>query len=347
MPLCGLTSNCAPAKPLPRATHLCDRIDLMSHLDETRLVSKVARMYYEQNLRQKEITERLSIHQSTVSRLLQRARETGIVRISVSTPPGVFAGIEDALEKKFSLQEAIVIETRRDEEHLVRDLGAAAAFFLETTLKPGAVIGVSSWSRALFALVDSMSASECAKGGKVVQILGGFGTAGAQLQAIHLAHRLADRIAATPVMLQAPALAGSAEARRVLMRDRSVREATGLFDQLTLALVGIGGMDPSPMLVSSGNTFSPEERKALRKAGAVGDICFRFFDRAGKPIRSPLNQRVVGIDLAALRKIDRVVGIAGGATKKPAILAALKSRRINVLITDSETAQSLLEAASG
>jgi DNA-binding transcriptional regulator LsrR (DeoR family) len=317
----------------------------MSHLDEMRLMSKVARMYYEQDLRQKEITERLNIHQSTVSRLLRKAREAGIVRISVDAPQGIFADVEDSLERKFALKEAIVIETRKDEEHLVRDLGAAATFFLQTTVTPGAIIGVSSWSRALFALVDCMSSSDCARGGKVVQILGGFGIAGMQLQATHLVQRLAERIGATSVLLQAPALVGSAEAQRILMRDRSVREAADLFHRVTLALVGIGGMEPSRILVSSGNTFSPEELEELRKAGAVGDICFRFFDKRGQLVRSPLNNRVVGIDLSTLQKIDRVVGIAGGVGKKAAIFAALRSHRINILITDLDTAKGLLEAA--
>jgi len=72
----------------------------MSQLDEVRLMAKIARMYYDQGMRQKEITERLSIHQSTVSRLLQRAREANIVRISVMTPPGVFSEAETALEKR-------------------------------------------------------------------------------------------------------------------------------------------------------------------------------------------------------------------------------------------------------
>jgi DNA-binding transcriptional regulator LsrR (DeoR family) len=299
----------------------CDTIDVMPHLDEVRLMTKVARMYYDQGLRQKEITERLSIHQSTVSRLLQRARQAGVVRITVSTPSGIFSEIEDALERTFGLKEAIVIESRSSEEHLVQDLGTAAAFFLQTTVKPGDMIGISSWSRALFAMVDSMHSSDCARGGKVVQILGGFGIAGTQYQATHLAQRLAERIGATPALLQAPALVGTAEARRVLMRDSSVSAVADMFPKLNL---------------------SAKEREALRQAGAVGDICFRFFDRSGKALRSPLNNRVVGIDLATLEHIDRVVGIAGGPDKRIAIHAALLARRVNVLITDFDTAKSFL-----
>ena len=45
----------------------------MARIDELRLMTKVARMYYEQGLRQTEITDRLNMSQSTISRLLQRA----------------------------------------------------------------------------------------------------------------------------------------------------------------------------------------------------------------------------------------------------------------------------------
>jgi DNA-binding transcriptional regulator LsrR (DeoR family) len=318
----------------------------MSQLDEVRLMAKIARMYYDQGMRQKEITERLSIHQSTVSRLLQRAREANIVRISVMTPPGVFSETETALEKRFGLKEAVVVEARHDEEHLVRDLGAAAAFFLQTTVKPGAIIGISSWSRALFAMVEALHSSDSGRGGSVVQILGGFAAAGTHFHATHLAQRLAGLVGATPVLLQAPALVGSAEARRVLMRDASVRRAADMFAHVNLALVGIGSMHPSPIVVSSGNAFSAQEMQELKKQGAVGDICFRFFDEKGNQVRSPLNNRVVGIELNALRHIERVVGIAGGPLKLSAIRAALVSNRINVLITDSETASSLLQESN-
>jgi DNA-binding transcriptional regulator LsrR (DeoR family) len=317
----------------------------MSRVDEVRLMVKVARMYYDQGIRQKEITQRLSIHQSTVSRLLRRAREANIVRISITTPPGIFAELEDAIEKKFGLKEAVVIDSRDDEEHLVRDLGAAAAFFLETTVKPRTIIGISSWSRALLAMVDTLRSTDSGHGGKVVQILGGVGTATTQYQATQLAQRLASLIGATPVLLQAPGVLGSAEAKRVLARDVSVRQAADLFDQVDLALVGIGSMEPSKLLVNSGNAFSPQERLELREQGAVGDICLRFYDHAGKPIKSALHNRVIGIELEALQRIDRVVGIAGGPAKVSAILGALLSHHINILITDRATAEGLLDAA--
>lgn len=316
----------------------------MSRLDEIRLMAKVARMYYDHGIRQKEITKRLGIHQSTVSRLLQRAREANIVRISVASPPGIFADLEDALEQKFGLKEAVVVDTRNTEEHQVRELGAAAAFFVETTVKPGTIIGISSWSRALLAMGETLHPTDCGHGGKVVQLMGGIGAAETQNYATNLVQRLASLIGATPVLLQAPGVVGSTQARDVLCRDISVRQASDLFDRINLALVGIGSMEPSLFLVSSGNAFSTAERREIRRQGAVGDICLRFYDRLGKPIKSTLDNRVIGIELEILKRVERVVGIASGSNKVPAILGALWSERINILITDWHTAKSLVGA---
>jgi DNA-binding transcriptional regulator LsrR (DeoR family) len=316
----------------------------MSRLNELRLMAKVARMYYVQGIRQQGITERLQIHQSTVSRMLKRARQANLVRISVISPPGIFADIEDQLTAQFALQDAVVVDCPQEEEPMVRDLGAATAYFLETSVKPGTTIGISSWSRSLFAMVDALHPGDYCRGGKVVQILGGIGNVGAQYHAMHLAQRLAGLIGASAVLLQAPAVVGSAEARRILARDASVREASALFDHLDLALVGIGSMEPSRLLASSGNVFSAEERADLSRQGAVGDICFRFFDAQGQPIKSPLMQRVIGIEPGPLKKVSRVVGVAGGNRKVQAILAALRGGWIDVLITDRRTAESLLAA---
>jgi len=317
----------------------------MSRLDENRLMAKIARLYYDQGIRQQEITERLNIHQSKVSRMLKRAREANIVRISVVTPAGFFPDLEDALESRFQLKEAVVIDSDGEEERVVRDLGAAAAFYVETTVKPEMNIGISAWSRSLFAMVDVLHPSTVAIGGKVVQILGGVGNSSTQYQAMLLAQRLAGLIGASPILLQAPAVVGSAEARAFLVKDAAVQEAARLFAKLDLALVGIGSLEPSSLLASSGNIFSLEERKHLRRSGAVGDICFQFIDKKGGLIASPLMDRVIGIDLTTLKSSPRVVGIAGGESKIHAILASLKGKWINVLITDRQTAERLISIA--
>jgi DNA-binding transcriptional regulator LsrR (DeoR family) len=143
--------------------------------------------------------------------------------------------------------------------------------------------------------------------------------------------------------LPAPGVAGSAETARVYLDDPFVRATMERFDQVTLALVGIGAVEPSKLLASSGNIFSAEELDLLRQHSAVGDICLRFFDQQGQPLLTPLNERVIGMGLEQLQQVARSVGIAGGQRKLHAIRGALAGRWVNVLITDRHTAEVLVE----
>ena len=316
----------------------------MSKANETRLMVKVARMYYVHGVRQQEITDTLGIHQSTVSRLLKRAREANVVRMIVEVPRGVYSEVEEQLEKQFGLREAVVVDCPDDEVHMIQELGAAAAFHLESTLRPKERIGISSWSRHLLSMVDQLHPTRRAEAGVVVQMLGGVGTPDIQSQATHLTHQLSRLIGASPILLQAPGVAGSAKMRDMLLQETYIRDTIACFATLDVALVGIGDLKPSAFLESSGNSFSFSELESLRKIGAVGDICMRFFDERGEPVRSPLQNRVIGIDLPVLKRVNRIVGIAGGTSKFRAIKAAVIGKLINVLITDQKTAQKLLKS---
>jgi DNA-binding transcriptional regulator LsrR (DeoR family) len=318
----------------------------MARLDELRLMTKVARQYYEQGLRQSEIAASLQLSQSSVSRLLKRAEQEHIVRVTVSVPHGVYTDLEEALIATFGLRDAIVADCVRDDddESVARDLGRAAAYYLETTINQGECIGISSWSGTILAMVDVMRQIPHSIDARVIQILGGAGEPQAKVHAAYLAGRMAELVRGKVTFLPAPGLVDSAEVRQVLLNDSSIREVIKLFDEITLALVGIGTVEPSPLLASSGNIFSNEELATLRENGAVGDILYRFYDAAGNPVQTPLAKRVTGMDHAQLRRVKRVVGIAGGARKFDAIHGALNGKLINTLITDRFTAARLVQA---
>jgi len=317
----------------------------MARNDEIRLMTKVARMYHSQSIRQTEITERLNIHQSTVSRLLKKAQDAGIIRISVTVPSGIHADLEESLESRFDLKEAIVVDSvSSDEGQIARDLGSAAAYFVELAVKPNEVIGISSWSASLLEMINAMHPTKGGSGSKVVQILGGLGNPAAQTHATHLTQRLASLTGGSAILLPAPGITSSPEAKHVLMKESYVQSAAKLFDDMDLILVGIGAVQPSKLLASSGNIFSHTEQKILQSQGAVGDICLQFFNASGTLLKTPLSERVIGISMPQLKKAKRVVGIAGGKRKIKAILGALNGRWVDVLITDRWTARTILDS---
>jgi DNA-binding transcriptional regulator LsrR (DeoR family) len=214
---------------------------------------------------------------------------------------------------------------------------------VENTIKPNEIIGISSWSSNLLALVDALHQVSRKPGVQVVQILGGVGNPGAEVHAARLTSRLARLVSGKATFLPAPGVVGSQASRDILLADPYVQEATALFNRVTMALVGIGAVEPSELLADSGNIFSDDELDILRNAEAVGDILLHFFDKNGQPVETSLNNRVVSMSLPQLSQVDRAVGVAGGRRKQAAILGAVRGHLINVLITDCFTAKCLLD----
>jgi DNA-binding transcriptional regulator LsrR (DeoR family) len=320
----------------------------MAPVEELRLMAKVARMYYEMGLTQPEIAERLDLSQATISRLLKRAEKEKIVRITVSQPLGVYGHLEEELKAIYGLKEAIVADAESDQnEDILHAIGAAAAYYLETTLKQNEIIGISSWSTTLLAVVKAMHSCPRASNARVVQAQGGIGNPTAEIHAANLTRRLAELVQGKAVFLPAPGVVDSTALREMFLRDPYVSEAIQLLDQVTLALVGIGTIEPSPLLASSGNVFSAQERADLNGLGAVGDVCLRFFNQNGEPLTTPLDDRVIGINFEQLRRVKRVVGVAGGERKVRPIHAALLGKWVNVLVIDHYTAEKLLKRMLG
>jgi DNA-binding transcriptional regulator LsrR (DeoR family) len=273
---------------------------------------------------------------------LKRAEKRGVVRTTVSAPAGTFVDLEDLLERKFGLSQVIITQAPSDseEESAQGPVGAAAAHFLETTLRPRTVIGVASGSVSLLSMVQQMhlvwKVSKC----KVVQMLGGDGHPSIEKDASYLLSQLARLVQGDAHFLPAPALVASKEAAEVLAQDPHVRETMELFDRISVAVLGIGSTEAAP----SGNPFSTEELRSLKEKGAVGNICLHFYNDRGEEIKDALSNRVFGLRPEQLRSIPLVVGVACGRRKSHAILGALRGRWINVLITDQFTAESLVMA---
>lgn len=309
---------------------------------QLRLITKVARMYHERGIRQVDIAETLHLSQARVSRLLKRASDLGIVRTVVVVQQGIHTDLEEALEDRFQLPEAVVVDVEGSVADILAGIGSAGASYLESTLTGGERIGISSWSQTLLSVVDRMRPLRLAGADNVVQLIGGMGVTAAQARANRLLSDLAQLLGANATFVPAPGLVGNKTIRDSLLHDPAMEAVATEWSALTMALVGIGSLPPSEFLRESGNAVDQAEQARLLAAGAVGDVCHRFFDVDGRPVRSGLDDRVLGIAPEILRAIPRRVGLAGGPTKHAAIRAAVVGGWVNVLVTDIETAKTLL-----
>ena len=310
---------------------------------QVRLLTKVARMYHERGVRQADIATALNISQAKVSRLLKRAESVGIVRTIVTVAPGVHAELEEQLEEKYGLAEAVVVDVDpdADEKELLASLGAGAAGYLEATLSGADRIGVSSWSQTILAMVDRMRPFTVRGATEVVQLLGGVGAPEAQSHSNRILGELARTLGAEPVYVQAPGVVGDPAIRDSLLQDPSMQEVARHWNDLTMAIMGIGSIEPSDVLATSGNAFAAEEREGLLSQGAVGDICHRIFRADGTLVRGELDDRIIAIPVENLMRIPRRVGVAGGERKLEAIHGALAGGWVTTLVTDLRSAEAL------
>jgi DNA-binding transcriptional regulator LsrR (DeoR family) len=310
---------------------------------DKRLLSKVSKLYYEQELSQQEIAGRLQLSRPKVSRLLRQAREEGIVQITVLPPPDSHADLEGQLETRFGLLEAVVADggSPWSPDQVAREVGAAAANYFHRTLQDGDVIGIS-WGTTLNAMVHSLL-PQSVEGVHVVQLNGGLGPPEAEVHSTNLCHRLAQVLDARLTLLPAPGIVDTPAIKEAILSDKNIQHAMQLMERVTVAYMGVGAPTPDSVLMSDGTIMRQEQLDGLRAKGAVGDIALRFFDAEGRPVDSDLSGRTIGISLEQLQRIPRVIGVAGGLEKVDVIHAALKGKLINVLITDEAVARQILE----
>lgn len=319
------------------------RMQASSVDSQQRLMVRVARMYHEHGVNQPQIAQQLHVSQAKVSRLLKRAEELGIVRVTIEVPPGGHTDLEEALVSRYGLADAVVTEaTSPEEPDVISAVGAAAAAYLDDVLLSHERIGVSSWSATLLAMVSRMSSRTRPVADSVTQVIGGVGIPRAQVQATRLTEEIARITGGTPQFLTAPGFVSSASLSQAMLAEPYVQPVVEAWSRLTVVLAGIGSLEPSPLLRESGNAIPKEDQDALRNLGAVGDVCLRFFDSRGTEVPSEIGPRVIGIPSEVLRAVPRRVGVAGGERKHVAIRAALLGGWVNVLVTDTDTARSLL-----
>lgn len=306
---------------------------------ERALMAKVADLYYRRRFTQQDIADRLGLSRPTVSRLLQRSRTEGIVRIEIALPDNAHHQLEADLEERFGLREALVVSARGASAAASRRaLGEAAAAYLDRALAGGECVGIS-WGTTLAAVIDHVRPRRLHT--TVLPLAGGLGQAAPHIHANELAWRLAAAHEGRAQLLHAPAIVAHSGIRTALLSDPAVRRVLERASLAQVALVGIGALVPSSTLIQSGH-LSAAEVAALRRRGAVGDICTRPFTAGGGCAGGALENRIVAIDLAALREIPVVIGVAGGPEKTDAILGALTGHLITVLVTDDVSASAVL-----
>lgn len=319
----------------------------MDEWEKDRLSVKVASMYYADNLTQDEISRKLGIHRTTISRLIKTARQEGLITITVRDDLKPYYALENKLETLFGLKEVYIVSSQRVQEDSERQaLGKTCAELLARIVQDGDTIGIS-WGSTMKEVANALkpSPNQRPTQSQIVALCGGPGNLESDNHVNSIVGKVSQAFKAKPYYFYAPIITSKRETKEAILQDDSCVTVTNLWHKVRIAVVGIGAFSESSSVLSTGY-ITPQEQEALGQAGAAGDICSRFYDLAGRRIQLDLADRTISIDLDILKGLDYSIAVAGGAHKVPAILGALRGRFINVLITTEETARLLLEAAN-
>jgi DNA-binding transcriptional regulator LsrR (DeoR family) len=274
-----------------------------------------ARLYYEDDLSQQQIADRLGVSRSTVSRLLRLAREQGIVSIEIR-PPSSVTQLSAWLRGALSLRRAVVVPAPPRGSGPAILVGPALAELERLALRPGDVLAVSSGA-TMWEIVRGRRFPSL-RGVRVVPASGGVDDVDVRFQANEIARRVADAGGAELSYLHAPAHPSPA-LRRALLEDPDTAARLALWDSLSAALVGIGAAD---------------------EGDAVGHVAGRRFDLGGAPLDG---EALLAVSHEQLRAAGTVIAVAAGAEKAAAIVGAARAGLVGVLVTDAPTASAALE----
>lgn len=308
-------------------------------IDRNLLLLEAARLYYEHHLNQAQIAARLDVSRPGVSRLLQEARDTGIVKIQIIDPHANGTRLEAALKERYSLSHVIVVPSDPDQVVLKSRLGAALIALLDELLEENMTLGVS-WGSTLQAATEHLI-SRSIHNMMVVQLNGGVSKAELDTHASEIAGRMGENYHAIPYLLPLPAIVDTAELKTAIISDRHIAKTLKLAREADIAAFTIGAFGSRSVLVQA-DYFEDSEVEALIQQGAVADICSRLIKADGSICSPELDDRSIGIELAELKAKPYSIAVAGGLEKAQAIKAGLAGEYFYNLITDEDVAQILL-----
>ncbi|MFZ4816616.1 MAG: sugar-binding transcriptional regulator [Phototrophicaceae bacterium] len=313
--------------------------------EKSQFLADMSILYYEENLTQAEIAEKMGVSRTSISRFLKEARDLGIVQITIKRPPNHTDMLAAAIKSAFRIAEVYVVPAgNRGYTQVVEALAAVAAGVLQSKLTDNAVLGIA-WSTGVYQVIRALQNAR-SMGVTVTQLTGMASSTNPLLDGSDLARWLAQQLEGRYLYLPAPLVVQDEHIRDVLLADKVIAERLEMARTADIALVGIGSVFPPLCTFLQTGYISEADLHEFTRLGAVGDLLATFFDSEGKPIDIPLHRRTIGVSLEQLRNIRTVIGVAGGREKAPAIAGALRGRYLGCLVTDDQAATEVLNIAA-
>lgn len=295
------------------------------------LATKAAWFYYMENYTQHQIAEAMGLSRAKVIRLLEDAKTDGIIQFNFRKDDSTRVSLEKNLIAAYGLNDAFVVPTPLNEAALTHTISRAAALYVSDHLRPGGYLNIG-YGDTVSSMLGYL-AKEHEDPINVVSMTGGVSyylpSVSSTAYAMHL------------FLIPSPLIVSSSEVRDALLGEKSIQEIYAMTEHADMSVVGIGAAVEGATVLRNG-IIRESELAILKMQGSVGDVLNHFYDSEGNPITTEIENRTISTDIEKLHTMKNVVGVAGGPEKVAAIKAVLRGGYLNVLVTDSKTAEELL-----
>lgn len=313
----------------------------MNENQKLQLLATIANLYYEHNMTQSQIAERMFISRSKVSRLLKEARAKNIVQITIKEPWERLLEVEAVLMEKFNLKDVRILNTKgMAYESMLYRLGEFSSYYIDGIIDKETILGMS-WGKTIYHTVQSLKSTKNIPL-TVVQIMGAASKDKPEIDAIDLTKQFAKAYGGKYYYLYAPIFVEDKAVKEMLVKDSSIADTLNLAKRSNLILTSLGPIDTN--LSNAWKAYlNSYTQYTLQSKGAVGHLGGNFYDINGNKIDTELDEKYIGINLNDFLNVPNVIGIVGGEHKAKALLGALRGGFINTLIADDTIALRILE----
>lgn len=299
---------------------------------EMNLIIKIAWYYYMENMTQQAIANHLGITRMRVIKLLDKARQTGIVQFKISAAFDKRHALEKNVIEKFGLKDCYIVPTNPDTTKINDTIAKAASIYIANHITDNCYINFGygdSSSKTIAYLAQNIETQV-----SYVSLTGGVG--------YYLPNSASNIFNAKLYLFPSPLIMSSKEMAQAMLEERSVKEISNMVNLASMTVVGIGSMDNNATILQS-SILSHNDFLLLNMKGAVGDVICHFIDKDGNVVDTDIDSKLVSVPLDVLNRLDNVIGVAAGSNKVAAINAALKGGYLDILVTDENTAELLCQ----
>jgi deoxyribonucleoside regulator len=312
------------------------RLDISSSL-----AARVASLYYEDNNTHDDIGTMLGLSRWKVARILQHAKDVGIVTIHIAQPTARVEALEQQIREQFGVDTVMVVDSAN--ASALEAVARVAADYVMHLASEITTLGMS-WGRTLTAMANALP-DGWAEGIDVVQVNGGMSVLDSSQSASWTVAVVADKAGGHAHVMPTPAIVQLSDTADALHKDPTVSSVLDRAQRADTVVFTVGVASADSAHVRSGY-LTVEHIARLREAGAVGDVVGRFIDADGRVVDADLDHRTIGISLEDLAMAPRRILVAESVTKAPAVMSCLRRGLVSSLVIDQALAQSLLAPRS-